>query len=68
MVLAEIQAKQSKQSDIIQTLSEALTFYTAVANDFEVQINFRLKPWLEAALQQAQQGQLDKIQAYQFAY
>ncbi|MEL6554815.1 MAG: glycosyltransferase [Cyanobacteria bacterium J06621_11] len=68
MVLAEIQAKQGKQVDVKQTLSGAIAFFDTVANDFEVQVNFRLKPWLDDALRKCLTAQLDQIEAYQFSY
>ncbi|MEO1391616.1 MAG: glycosyltransferase [Cyanobacteria bacterium J06634_5] len=68
MVLADIQARQGKQAEVKQTLLGAIAFYKTVADDFEVKINFRLKPWLNDALDKCSKGQLDHIKAYLFSY
>jgi glycosyltransferase involved in cell wall biosynthesis len=67
MVLAEIHARNGEPEPLGATLQAALRFYDRVANDFEVRINFRLKPWLDAAMEAWERNDLDAIRAYRFA-
>jgi hypothetical protein len=52
----------------LKVLARARAFHDSVAEDFEVKINFRLRPWLDQALEYCRRGELEKIKAYQFAY
>jgi len=47
-------------------LAEAGAFFTAVKDDFEVAINFRIAPWLERAQKAYEEGDLAAIKAYRF--
>nr|MBS0019279.1 glycosyltransferase [Gammaproteobacteria bacterium] len=68
MVLAEIYARSTRREQLQTLLQEALTFYVRVAGDFEIRINFRMKPWLERANEACQANSLDRIRVYDFAY
>jgi hypothetical protein len=48
-------------------LHEAREFFAHVAGDFEVAVNRRLGPWLDAAQADARAGRLEAIRAYRFA-
>lgn len=67
MVLSEIAARRGKRTLLLGLLDEALGFYSRVADDFEVAINFRLHPWLSSARDSARAGRLQEIRAYRFA-
>ncbi|MEY4668288.1 MAG: hypothetical protein RL518_987 [Pseudomonadota bacterium] len=67
VVLSEVYARKGEAKKCIDTLFEAQDFYQTVQTDFEVQINYRLKPWLDNALLMASQGNFDSVRAYRFA-
>jgi len=67
MVLAEMLARQQDRPALERILSRACAFYQDVSEDFEVRINVRLGPWLEAALGHLHDGRIDRIRAYRFA-
>lgn len=67
MVLSSIYAKQGFQEETISTLNFGIELHKRFKNDFEVAINKRIDPWLDFALNHAEEGQLDKIIAYRFA-
>jgi glycosyltransferase involved in cell wall biosynthesis len=67
MVLADLYARRSRRDLVLSTLDSALTFYGEVAHDFEVQVNFRLSPWLNKAVDACRSGDLERIRAYEFA-
>lgn len=68
VVLAKIQSDRGDARAAAGTLDSALAFYGETAHDFEVRVNFRLKPWLDAALSACRAGGLEQIEIYQFAY
>ena len=68
VVLAEILARTRQQDELIAVLEKGIRFHDEVQDDFEVKINFRLRPWLNDALSNARMGRLDTIRAYPFAY
>ena len=67
MVLAEIHARSARTREAISSIESALAFYDRVCGDFEVQVNFRMKPWLERALAACRAGDLQAVRAYRFA-
>ena len=67
MVLAEVYARQDRLEALIDLLAQAWEFYTAVFDDFEVCINFKLADWLAQSLEDCRQERLDKIIAPRFA-
>jgi hypothetical protein len=67
MVLAEIAARAGDAAAVADVVETALRFHALVANDFEVAVNFRLKPWFDQALRDAAAGNLAAVRAYQFA-
>lgn len=67
MVLAELLARQGEAGAVERTLARAREFHRSVADDFEVRINWRLRPWLDDALAACRSGRLDSIRAYRFA-
>lgn len=68
MVLAEIYARFARKDELQALLHSALRFYAQVIDDFEVRVNFRMKPWLEQAFEACQANSLDHIRVYGFAY
>nr|VFJ72317.1 MAG: Glycosyl transferase family 2 [Candidatus Kentron sp. FM]VFJ72647.1 MAG: Glycosyl transferase family 2 [Candidatus Kentron sp. FM]VFK19776.1 MAG: Glycosyl transferase family 2 [Candidatus Kentron sp. FM] len=68
MMLAELLARQGVVDGVRRELDAALAFHERVADDFEVKINFRLKPWLDRARAHAAAGKWDAIRAYRFAW
>lgn len=68
MVLAEVYARMARTEDLKKIIQDAMTFYGHVAGDFEVSINFRMKPWLERANAACQANLLEQIRVYDFAY
>lgn len=68
MVLAEIYARLARKDELQALLHSALRFYAQVIDDFEVRVNFRMKPWLEQAFEACQANSLDHIRVYGFAY
>lgn len=67
IVLAEVFAAERRERELAETLAGALAFHDRVHDDFEVRINFRLRPWLEQAEADRRAGRLDAIRAYAFA-
>ena len=47
-------------------MASAWSFLSAVEDDFEVRINFGLRPWIEQASQACSKGRLTEIVAYEF--
>jgi hypothetical protein len=68
MLLATMAAKRGDRLGTEAILADALDYFLAVADDFEVQINFRLGPWLRNAFELAQAGDLHSIEPYLFPY
>lgn len=67
MVLAEMAARDGDAPATARVLQAALRFHARVADDFEVAVNFRIKPWLEQAQRDVLAGNLPAVRAYQFA-
>ncbi len=67
MVMAEIYAQLQLKDQVHHILQDALDFYHQIADDFEVQINFRMHNWLVSAFHHCQAGNLSQIEAYRFA-
>jgi len=67
-VLAELHAARGERAAAAAVLESALEFYAACAADFEVRVNFRLKPWLEAALAACRAGVLDAVRTYDYSH
>jgi glycosyltransferase involved in cell wall biosynthesis len=68
MVLAAIHAARGEQGSTEAVLAEALRYHRQVADDFEIKVNFRLRPWFEDAAEKAARGNLDTITPYPFPY
>jgi glycosyltransferase involved in cell wall biosynthesis len=68
MVLAEIYARQGRTPELEDTLAAARAFHQQVAGDFEVEVNIRLGPWLDSALEYCRRNEPDSIKTYEFAY
>lgn len=66
LVLAALYASQGKREITAHTLASARSFLNEVADDFEVQINFGLRPWFEQSSQACSEGRLEDIVAYEF--
>lgn len=61
MVLAQIFATEGRDTELAETLAQALAFHNKVGDDFEVGINFRMRPWFEQAQEDQKKGRLDAI-------
>lgn len=68
LVLADIRARAGERAAVERTLTEAASFYERVADDFEVKVNFRLKPWIDRALAHCREGELERIRVYAFGH
>ena len=68
MLLAEIHAQRGENEHVGHLLRGAQTFLEKVADDFEVKVNFRIRPWLERAAVLAAAGDFQQIRAYLFPY
>jgi len=68
MELAGLQAQAGDTMGAIRTVTDALHFHHAVAQDFEVAINFRIRPWFERALEALNDGDGERIVPYAFAH
>lgn len=66
LVLAALYASQGEKETAARTLASARSFLSEVEDDFEVQINFGLRPWIEHASQACSKGRLKEIVAYEF--
>ncbi len=51
MLLAHLHASRGDARSTAEVLELALSFHQQTKDDFEVRVNFRLKPWLDAARQ-----------------
>ncbi len=67
MVLAHIYAAADEAKALEKVLSAALKFYQIVEDDFEVKVNFGMKPWLDEAMANCQAGNLGAIVIYPFS-
>jgi glycosyltransferase involved in cell wall biosynthesis len=67
MLLADIAARDGDATSAARLLEAALRFHAGVGDDFEVAVNFRVRPWLEKALRDVAAGHLDAVRAYPFA-
>jgi hypothetical protein len=67
MLLADIAARDGDAASAARLLEAALRFHAGVGDDFEVAVNFRVRPWLEKALRDVAAGHLDAVRAYPFA-
>jgi glycosyltransferase involved in cell wall biosynthesis len=67
MVLADVLARRGDRAGVQRVLDDALAFHQTVADDFEVNVNFRLKPWLDAARAACGRGELWAVRCYPFA-
>lgn len=68
MILASICAARGGKSEAEAVIEDARRYYRTVADDFEIRVNFRLEPWLEAAAENAARGNVDAITPYPFPY
>ncbi len=66
LILAALYAAQGKREITARTLTSARNFLEKVGDDFEVRINFGLRPWIERASQACSEGRLEDIVAYEF--
>jgi len=67
MVLAECCALTGQFEKPSAIINDALEFYSSANHDFEVKVNFRMKQWLDAALEASLRGELQRIRTYEFA-
>jgi glycosyltransferase involved in cell wall biosynthesis len=68
IVLTDMHARQGKLDSALNEINAALDFFKTCQDDFEVKVNFRLKPWLESAREHCLNGCLDEIRAYAFSH
>ncbi|MBL8907234.1 MAG: glycosyltransferase family 2 protein [Rhizobiales bacterium] len=67
MVAIDALLRLGRADEARKTLDEALSFFAEVCDDFEVAINFRIRPWLLEAGSRLAAGDLDGIRAYRFS-
>ena len=68
MLLAGLLAAQGESAAAVRTIARAREFHARVQQDCEVRVNFRMKPWLDAAAAElAERGALS-LAPYSFAY
>ena len=67
MVLAELYAQRADEAALGRVLQRARIFFQQVRDDFEVQVNVCLGPWLDTAWAQFCGARWDEIRAYRFA-
>jgi hypothetical protein len=67
VVLAELYARSGEARAVARIVHSALELHDELAGDFEVRINFRLRPWLVQAGAACAEGALQRIRAYEFA-
>ena len=68
MLIAAIYAQEGKTDALKTVLESSLEYHRFVEHDFEIKVNFRLKPWFVDAIRKLEQGRLDEIQPYAFPY
>ena len=66
MLLTCIYAARGERNEALRVVDTAQAFHPRVADDCEVQINFRMKPWLDAAQRRCRCGELNQIAPYAF--
>jgi len=67
MVLAEIYARQHDHATLGRHLEAMRGYYSRMAGDFEVAINFRLPGWIARSERACAAGEFEAIRAYRFA-
>ena len=67
MVLIEMECRAGRTREALTACNEALAFHDARADDFEVRVNFRLRPWLQSTQGLLRAGRPDAVRAYRFA-
>lgn len=67
MVKAELLCRLGRGDEAMAILMAAEELWSAVCDDFEVQINSRIMPWIHHALSLVRCGQLSDVRAYRFA-
>jgi len=68
MVLCEIFAKDGDRRSCRKLIDQALAFFNAVRDDFEVRANVRLLPWFLEARDNSRRGDYERVRAYPFAF
>lgn len=68
MLIVAIHAMRGRTAETRRVLIEALDYHALVAEDFEVRVNFRLRPWLEEAFRSLESGRLGGVRPYDFPY
>jgi glycosyltransferase involved in cell wall biosynthesis len=67
MVAIDALARLGRADEAREAANEALAFFGKVRDDFEVEINFRIGPWLADAARRLAAGDLDGVRAYRFS-
>lgn len=68
MGLVGLQARAGDVMGALRTATNALNFHHGIASDFEVTINFRIRPWFERALDALEDGDAERVVPYTFAH
>jgi hypothetical protein len=68
MLLAAIAVRRGDEGGALAVLAAARSFHDLVRDDFEVAVNFRLRPWLDAAEAAIREGHSGRIEPYAFPY
>lgn len=66
MVSIELAASANDVAGALARCDAALAYHDAVRDDFEVRVNFRLRPWFEQARAHLAGGRADAVRAYRF--
>ncbi len=67
MVQAEILCATEQPRQALEILLRARTFWSVVREDFEVDINFRMKPWIDDAISLIRSGRWQDVRCYRYA-
>ena len=67
IVAIDALVRLGRVQDALAASDEALAFFAAVRDDFEVKINFRIEPWLAQAKRSLETGEYAAVRSYRFA-
>ncbi|WP_170973469.1 glycosyltransferase [Rhizobium sp. FKY42] len=67
-VLADINARKGIKDKCSRIMRQAVSFYDAFRDDFEVRVNQSMLPWMEKAIDAIDRDNLQEVRSYEFAY
>jgi hypothetical protein len=68
MYLAAWHARASDAAAALAVVKDGIAYHNEVAGDFEVAINFRIRPWFERAKVALESGTAERVIPYDFAH